>query len=272
MALFIYFTLAFVISWTTAALIVGPSEIINIRDIATEIEMPLVIMAMVIGPTLAGLFSTLLVDGKIGLKELFTKFRKWKVERRWFLALLIAPLTVAAADLLLSLFSKNFIPAIFTMSNKISFLGFTIFGALVGGFLEEIGWTGFAIPRMLKRFSVLKTGLILGLIWGSWHFIVNFWGSANSAGEVPLWLFLLVALFSFLIPYRILMVWVYSHTKSLPLSILMHCNLIFFWLILAPTVGTGLYRTIWFITWAVILWGTVIVVNNRTKDGLLKET
>jgi membrane protease YdiL (CAAX protease family) len=216
--------------------------------------------------------SSDLVGRKEGLKDLFTRFCRWKVETRWYVALLVAPVTVAAADLLLSLFSGNFIPTIFSMSGKMSFLGFTLFGALVGGSFEEIGWTGFAIPRMLKRFSVFKTGLFLGLVWGAWHFLVNFWGSANSAGVVPLVLFLLVALFSFLLPYRILMVWAYSHTKSLLISILMHCSLITFWLVLAPTAGDGLTKVIWFSTWAVILWGMVIAVNNLTKGGLLRKS
>lgn len=268
--LYIYFTLAFLISWVSSALIVGLSEIINIHGVATQSQMPLVIVAMVLGPTIAGLISTWFANGKLGMKELFARFRSWNFKRRWYLALLIAPLTVAAADLLLSLFSANFIPTIFTMSSKMSFLGFTLFGSLVGGFCEEIGWTGFAIPRMLKCLNVFKTGLYLGLIWGAWHFLVDYWGSANSAGVVPLGVFLIVALFSFLLPYRILMVWVYSHTKSLLLSILMHCSLITFWLILAPTVATGLYRVVWFSTWAVILWGTVLAVNNQTKGGLFR--
>jgi len=267
----VYFTLAFIISWVSVALIVGPSEIVNIRGVATDREMPFVIVAMVIGPTIAGLFSTWLVGRKEGLKNLLTKFCDWRVSTRWYMVVLIAPVTVAVTDLILSLFSRNFIPTILSMSGKMSFLGFTVFGALVGGFFEEIGWTGFAIPRMLKRLSVFKTGLYLGLIWGAWHFLVNFWGSANSAGVVPLVLFLFVALFSFLLPYRILMVWVYARTKSLFVSILMHCSLIIFWLVLAPTEGTGLYRTIWFSTWAAILWGTVITVNFLTKGGLLRK-
>jgi membrane protease YdiL (CAAX protease family) len=271
-ATIIYFTLAFVISWVSAALIAGPSEIINIKNVALEGELALVIVAMVIGPTVAGLFSTWLVGRKEGLKDLLTRFCRWNVGARWYMALFIAPATLVVTDLLLSLFSRNFYPTIFSMSDKTSFLGFTLFGALVGGFFEEIGWTGFAIPRMLKRLSVFKTGLFLGLIWGAWHFLVNFWGSANSAGAVPLALFLLVALFSFLLPYRILMVWVYDHTKSLLLSILMHCNLITFWLILAPTEGSGSYRVIWFLTWTVILWGTVIAVNNLTKGGLFRKS
>lgn len=267
----IYFGLAFIVSWILSALIAGPADIINIKDIATDRELPLVVIAMVIGPTVAGLTSIWLADKKVGLKKLFTRLRSWKVDRHWYLALLLAPATLVVTDMLLSLFSKNFIPTIFSMTNKMSFLGFTLFGALVGGFFEEIGWTGFAIPRMLQRFSVFKSGLVLGVIWGAWHFLVNFWGSANSAGVVPLPLFLLVALFSFLLPYRILMVWVYSRTQSLLLSILMHCSLITFWLTLAPTIGTGLYKVIWFSVWATILWVVVFAVNKVTKGGMIKK-
>lgn len=261
-----YFILAFIISWCLATLIVGPSEIINIRAIGTEQKLPLVIMAMVIGPTFAGLLSIWLDDGKEGLKSLLSRLRKRPENKRWYLALLITPATLIISDLLLMSFSKNFVPAVFSENEKLSFLGFTLFGALVGGFFEEIGWTGFVIPKMLKRFSTLKTGIVLGLIWGAWHFLVNLWGSANSSGEVPLVIYLSVALFSFLVPYRILMVWVYSQTKSLILAILMHSSLITFWLAFAPTVGTGISGVIWFLTWTMILWTTVVVINNLTKN------
>lgn len=270
--MFIYFTIAFVVSWVLSALIAGPMDIINVRNVATGVELPLVIVAMVIGPTVAGLISTWLADKKEGLKNLFNRFRRFNVGGRWYLVLLIAPLSLVVTDLLLTLYSSNFIPVIITMKDKMSFLGFTIFGAVVGGLFEEIGWTGFAIPRMLKRFSVFKTGLLLGLVWGAWHFLVNYWGSANSAGVVPIALFIIVALFSFLIPYRIIMVWVYNHTRSLFLSILMHCSLITSWLILAPTDGSGLSRVIWFITWAVVLWVTVFAINRLTKGSLFKKS
>lgn len=271
-SVFCYFILAFIISWGLASLVVGPTEIINIRATETEQKLPLVIMAMVIGPTVAGLVNTWINGSKEGLKSLISSLRKKPGDKRWYLVLLIAPASLIITDILLLFFSPNFIPALFTTANKMSFLGFTLFGALIGGFFEEIGWTGFAIPRMLNRLNIFKTGLLLGLIWGAWHFLVNLWGSANSAGEAPLVLFLLVALFSFLPPYRILMVWIYDHTQSLLISILMHCSLITFWLILAPTVGTGLHGVIWFLTWATTLWLTVFIVNRLTKGSLLNTS
>ncbi len=41
---------------------------------------------------------------------------------------------------------------------------------LVVPFFEELGWTGFAIPELGKRYGILTTGLIVGLLWGAWHF------------------------------------------------------------------------------------------------------
>jgi uncharacterized protein len=34
---------------------------------------------------------------------------------------------------------------------------------------EETGWRGFALPRLLTRFTPLTAAIILGVIWGIWH-------------------------------------------------------------------------------------------------------
>jgi membrane protease YdiL (CAAX protease family) len=50
---------------------------------------------------------------------------------------------------------------------------------------EEIGWTGFLTPKLLKIYSVPITSLIVGLFWAVWHFpaiIGGFYGQGT-----PLW-------------------------------------------------------------------------------------
>ena len=39
---------------------------------------------------------------------------------------------------------------------------------LMVGIFEELGWTGFAIPRLRLRYNVFTTGIIVGLVWGAW--------------------------------------------------------------------------------------------------------
>jgi len=49
--------------------------------------------------------------------------------------------------------------------------------------LEELGWTGFAMPRLRLRYAVLGTGLIVGGLWGAWHLPINYWASGVTSGE-----------------------------------------------------------------------------------------
>lgn len=40
----------------------------------------------------------------------------------------------------------------------------------VGGVTEETGWRGFALPLLQKRTTPLAASLIVGVLWGVWHF------------------------------------------------------------------------------------------------------
>ena len=126
---------------------------------------------------------------------------------------------------------------------------------LVVGFFEELGWTGFAIPRLRRRYSILKTGLIVGLVWGAWHFL-PFWKSDSFSAAFPLML-LLGQLFAWLPPFRILMVWVYDRTESLLVSILMHASLMASLNVLVPAKLSNPALMAWIISWAVVLWSVV---------------
>jgi len=91
----------------------------------------------------------------------------------------------------------------------------------VGPFLEELGWTGFALPKLRQRYGVLTTGLVMGLLWSAWHFPL-FAGERDPEGTVPAALLVGVFLFAWLPPYRVLTVWVYDRTGSLLMAYLMH--------------------------------------------------
>ncbi|GAB4537753.1 MAG: hypothetical protein Kow0063_24930 [Anaerolineae bacterium] len=228
-----YFALTFAISWGVILIVVGPGGVPITTDQVVALGM-----AMLLGPSVAGILLTGLASGRAGLREFQSRLLRWRVGARWYaVALLTAPLSTAAVLLALSLLAPEFLPAIFTSDDKAALLLMGIAGGLMVGFFEELGWTGFAIPRLRQRYGVLTTGLMVGLLWGAWHFIM-FWESDSFSGALPLAL-LLARLFSWLPAYRVLMVWVYDRTESLLVAMLMHVSLVASLMIIEPSLAGG---------------------------------
>jgi membrane protease YdiL (CAAX protease family) len=268
-ALLSYFTLAFALSWGAVLIVVGG---IPGPKTASEGLLPFALLAMFIGPSVAGLLLTGLVDGRAGLRTLLSRLLTWRVGGRWYaVALLIAPLSVTASLFALTLRSPVFLPGILTTSDKASLLLFGIVAGLATGFCEELGWTGFAVPRLQLRYGVFTSGLIVGILWGAWHFLVNVWGSATSSAGLSLALFLPAVLFSFLPAYRVLMVWVHDRTESLLVAMLMHASLVAFWLICTPVAIAGVALATWYLTWAAVLWVVVAVVAVANRGRLSRQ-
>jgi membrane protease YdiL (CAAX protease family) len=233
-----YYVLAFAISWGGLLLVIvfgGSSIPATVEQFKRLI--PFAIPFMLFGPSIAGMIMTGLVDGKPGYRELASRLLRWRVGGGWYaVALLTAPLVFTVVLLALSLTSPAFLPIILTTSDKVAFLLTGIAAALMVGFFEELGWTGFAVPRLRRRYGILSTGLVAGVLWGAWHVLAtDVWGgptgggNAEYSGEMPLALFVTLNGFALLagqLPaFRILMVWVYDRTGSLLVAMLMHASL-----------------------------------------------
>lgn len=253
-----YFALTFTISWVGILIVIGPSSMPITPEQSTAL-LPFVYVAMLLGPSLAGVIMTALTDGRTGLRELRSRFVRWRVDARWYaVALLTAPLLYGAVHLALSMFSPAFLPALVTTNDKVTLVwtGMAV-GVLVGG-CEEIGWTGFATSRLRQRHGLLTTGLIVGVMWGAWHFL-TFWESDSFAATIPLAL-LLARLFSWLPPYRVLMVWVYDQTQSLLVAILMHASLVAstVFIFAPPVTGVELLTSI--LVWGAVVWAVAVSI------------
>jgi uncharacterized protein len=260
-----YYALAFTISWGGVLLVVGgPGGIPGTAEQFKRL-LPFAIPALLAGPSVAGILLTGLVSGRAGFRELLSRLLRWRVGARWYaVALLTAPFLMTAGTLALSLISPVFLPNIVTTSDRASLLLFGIAWGLIVGFFEELGWTGFAMPRLRRRHGVLTTGLLMGVLWGAWHVLTNdLWGGAAYSGGLPLALFLTVNGFTFLVgqlpAYRLLMVWVYDRTGSLLVAMLMHASLTACTLILS-TSATGLAFLTYGLVVAVAQWGLVAAV------------
>ncbi|MEZ4867051.1 MAG: CPBP family intramembrane glutamic endopeptidase [Caldilineaceae bacterium] len=262
-AVLTYYVVVFAISWGGLLILAGPG---GVPGTAAQVEalFPFMLVVLFAGPSIAGPLLTMLVDGKAGLRDLRARLLRWQVGARWYaVALFFAPLLVAAVLLVLSLFSPAYLPGILSSSNKLSLLLFGIaWGLIGGGFLEELGWTGFAVHTLRRQHSAVTTALIVGILWGVWHILIAFWSSGSLAGGESLAIFVagFLAFYLGALPaYRVLMVWVYDRTESLPVAMLMHASLSASTLILQP-VATGMPYLTWNLVLAVTLWLVVAAV------------
>jgi hypothetical protein len=118
-----YYALTFAISWGGMLLVIGGPGGIPGTPEQIERLMLLVVLALMAGPSVAGLLLTGLVDGQAGLRELLSRLRRWRVGARWYaIALLALPLLATATLFALSLTSPVFLPGIVTTDDKASLL------------------------------------------------------------------------------------------------------------------------------------------------------
>jgi membrane protease YdiL (CAAX protease family) len=206
---------------------------------------------MLLGPSTSSLVLTAVLDGRNGLRELWLRIKRWQVGLLWYA---VALLTVPVLTLVIFWLLSGFVSPVYTPSFRIV-LG--IAGLLAGCF-EEIGWTGFATPRLLKNYHPLKAGFFLGLLWAIWHMLADFTGNISNLSLVEWIAWFVVYWILPLTAYRILMTWVYSHTQSVLLGQLMHASYTGWLIVLEPvTPHTDL---LWEASFATVLWILVSVV------------
>jgi membrane protease YdiL (CAAX protease family) len=273
-----FYLLAFIIGWGGIVLAIGVNGGLPRTPEEFSQQVGSLIPAMFLGPSLAALLMTALVSGKAGFAELFSRLRAWRVGVRWYaVALLTAPLVFVALQTGLSLASPMFLPGLVTAGDKASFVLLGLVAALMVGVCEELGWTGFAIPRLRLRHGVLTTGLITGVLWATWHvFATVVWPTLALSGDlaVPVYLGLggigLVA--GQLTAFRVLMLWVYEHTESLLLAILMHASLTASTFIFGPAVVAGASGQVYGFALGAAWWLVVAVVLVANHGHLGRQS
>ncbi|WP_307430763.1 CPBP family intramembrane glutamic endopeptidase [Pseudarthrobacter defluvii] len=232
---------------------------------AAEMGPVMYVTAVLAGPlcyALAAVVVIALASGRAGLSDLRARSMRWRVGIRWYaVALLTAPLLQAAILFAFLLTSKAFLPDIATAEDRASLLIAALVAGLVAGFFEELGWTGFATPEHRKRHSLLATGLLVGLPWCLLHSPIYL---ATDSGAIPMALYVPVMAFSVLLPYRVLMVWVYDHTQSVLMAMLMHLPISASAFLLGSAAMVGLPDLIFNLVFGATLW--VLVAATLAAD------
>lgn len=244
-----YFALTFLISWTGALAVAAP-HLIRHQPLP-QMTGILMFPVMLLGPSLAGIVLTRIVDGKGGLRVLFSQmFRAW-VAPRWYAALLLPPALV----LTVLLFLERFVSPVYAPNRF--FMGI-LFG-IPAGFLEEIGWTGYAFPKMRPENNGLAPSILLGLLWALWHLpVINYLGTATPHGAY--WLPFFLAFSLAMTAMRVLVAWIYTNTKSVLLAQLMHVSSTGSLVVFSAARVTAAQEAMWYALYGTVLWIAVGIV------------
>jgi uncharacterized protein len=210
-----FYILAFGISWLGMI-----SAVLASRGIAPFYRPYFLVLSIffAIGPALAAVIMSQVAHGKTGVRDLLKGLTRWRVGVVWYIVAVLSPvllLTVAqVVTKLLGLTVTIPVP-------QVNLSPYVIFGFgvnFLGNTCEEIGWRGFALPRLQKRHNALIATLIVGTLWALWHLPLIF--LAGPMSEYPFLWFISIVTDAFMYT------WIYNSTKgSILLVALFHGSL-----------------------------------------------
>lgn len=198
-----FYILAFGISWLGMISIVLGSQGITPFD-SPYFQFLSIFYA--IGPALAAAIVSQMSHGQTGVGDLLKGLIRWRGGLVWYIVAVLGPaVLLIAAQVITRLLG---LPVTITMP-QVVLSPYVIFGVavnLLANTCEEIGWRGFALPRLQKRHNALLATLIVGTLWGLWHLPLVF--LAGPMSEYPfLWFISIVAeAFAY--------TWIYNSTKG----------------------------------------------------------
>ncbi|HLL63301.1 MAG TPA: CPBP family intramembrane glutamic endopeptidase [Propionibacteriaceae bacterium] len=170
-------------------------------------------------PAAAAVLAAALTGGRAAVRRLLAALVRWRVGWWWYALVILGPAAfaavVAAAYVLLGGSWTTAFPAAATGVGSLAF--FLVMLTLTDGVGEEVAWRGFALPRLLERYSALIASVVLGLLWGLWHLPLLFTEGMGLFGH-PVWLLL-----ADIMAKSILFTWVFLRTRgSVLIAALLH--------------------------------------------------
>ena len=208
-----FFSLTYAVTWTCfiAAAAVSDPAASTVPALA-GFRGPLFLLGT-FAPSLVALWVTSRAEGGAGTLALLRRLFEWRVAARWYV---FAVGYMAAIKLAVALVYRIATGAWPRFGDEAWYIimAATVLSTVLGGQAgEEIGWRGYALPRLAARFGLAPASVLLGLIWACWHLPLFFIPGVDKSGQsFPVYALQVTAL-------SVAMAWLYGHSNG---SLLYH--------------------------------------------------
>ncbi len=214
-------------------------------------------------PTITAFVLMAITEGRAGIEALWRRFWNRDIRIQWLLViLLLIPAIWLTANLASRILDGQAYPLFDQPALFIPAFGIGI----INGLNEEFGWRGYVLPRFQAKWNALRSSLILGVIWASWHF--GKWFVPENTQE-NIWLFTL-----WITVNSIFLTWIFNNTKGSVLgAVLFHAMMnsahVIFWCCGELWHYYAVYALAGILV--VIFFGAKSLVRQRTEDTKLRQ-
>jgi membrane protease YdiL (CAAX protease family) len=176
-----FLAITFGLSWGIAALLIlFTDQMVAIFGEITNSNPLYVLMAY--SPGIAGILLIWRHYGLKGLGSFFRRLTLWRMPLAWWLFLLMGiPALAYIASALNGTISDPFPYSPWYLVFPALFQSFFLLGTM-----EEFGWRGVAQPLLQRKMAPIWAGLIVGIIWGTWHLPVFLFGGGVQYSAWPI--------------------------------------------------------------------------------------
>ena len=208
-------------------------------------------------PSTTAIILVARLHGRAGVLRLLRRLLMGRVGIGWYVAILALTALCLCAVWVSTLLGVPAPVVVATIPGVLSFFLFSIFpGSAMG---EELGWRGFALPRLQAGRSALAASLIVGAVWGTFHFPLFLIGSPVR----PLALFLPFAISSTIM--SIFYTWMYNGTRgSLLIAVLLHATTNLPLTIVYAPLGDRVVPVFWIFDAMLALAAAVLIARTGT--------
>lgn len=203
-----FFLLTFAVTWTCFITVA----------LAIPAEKPLGYALVLLGAYAPSYVAVSLIawrEGQRGVRAILRHVVRWQVAMRWYLFAVFYMVGIKLTVALILRASTGTWPRFGATPWYVIPLAIAFSTPFQAG--EEIGWRGYALPRLSDRMGLRWASILLGVIWALWHLPQFFIRASDTYGQSFL-------LFAFqVIAISVALAWLWNVTaKSLLLPMLLH--------------------------------------------------